>query len=110
LSSVRSAANEQVTAIECGGKDNSFLDVTCGGQNEWDCECREGFVQVPRQRWSRTVVESLTNQTVPLQAVSTNTTETIDRCFENNQEAERNVEKRNFFNYNGTLEAHTFDV
>ena len=56
------------------------------------------------------MIESLTNQAVPLQAVATNTTETIDRCFENNQEAERNVEKRNFFNFNGTMQSHTYDV
>jgi hypothetical protein len=83
---VRSAATEQVTSIDCGEKDLD-LDLTCGGENQWDCECNEGFVQVPRERFSRTVVQALTSETIPLQSVATNTTEVTDRCYENNQEA-----------------------
>ncbi len=87
INSVRDVATNQVTAIDCGDKQLRLDQFGCGSENEWDCECQEGFVQVPQARFSRTVVEALTNQTIPLQSVATNTTETTDRCYENNQEA-----------------------
>lgn len=53
---------------------------------------------------------SSTNQTIPLQSVNTNTVEVIDRCFENEQAATRNIDKRAAFTLNGSLDTHTFDV
>lgn len=47
LNNVRSAATEQATSIDCGDKDFE-LELTCGGENQWACECNEGFVDVPR--------------------------------------------------------------
>lgn len=93
IGSVRNAAQEQLTSVDCGRGDLE-LKLECGGDNQWDCECSEGFVSVPQQRYSRTVVEALTNQTIPLQSIATNTTETTERCYENNQMAERNINKR----------------
>lgn len=111
MNSVRDIATDQVTSIDCQHRKDLRLDAFgCGGDNEWNCECNEGFVSGPKSIFSRTVVEALTNQTIPLQAVATNTTETTDRCYENNQEAERNVQKRAAFASNGTLESHTYEV
>lgn len=51
-----------------------------------------------------------TNETIPLQSVATNTVEVVNRCFQNNQAAERNIDKRAAFTYTGTLDTHTWDV
>lgn len=111
LSQVRGEADNQATRVD-QEVSNIGEDNRCDtfATNEWDCGCREGIVQVPQSRYSRTVIEAITDQTIPLQSVSTNTTETTDRCYENNQLAERNVNKRQAFTSNGTVEAHTFDV
>lgn len=111
LSQVRGEADNQVTRVD-EEVSNLGEDQRCDtfNHNEWDCGCREGIVQVPQSRFSRTIIEAVTEQTIPLQSVATNTTEVTDRCYENNQMAERNVNKRQAFTANGTVEAHTFDV
>lgn len=111
LGAVRSQATEQVTGVDCNDyKDLDLDDFHCKGENEWDCDCNEGFVKVPQARFSRTVIEASSAETIPLQAITTNTTEITDRCYENNQEAARNVNKQVGFSYSGSLESHTWDV
>jgi len=87
LNQVRNAATEQLTSIHCADDDLRLDRFGCGGENEWDCSCDDSWKQGPQERYSRTVIQAITNQTIPLQSIATNTTETTDRCFENNQEA-----------------------
>lgn len=51
-----------------------------------------------------------TEETIPLQSISTATAEVTTTCFENNQEAARNIDKRGSFTYSGNFESSVIDV